>query len=46
MDALSRALVGFDQMFDQMERRYSSSVSNNYPPQTSFVPMKIDMKFN
>ena len=32
MDALSRALVGFDQMFDQMERRYSSSVSNNYPP--------------
>jgi molecular chaperone IbpA len=32
MDALSRALIGFDQMFDQMERRYSNSVSNNYPP--------------
>ena len=32
MDALSRALIGFDQMFDQMDRRYSNSVSNNYPP--------------
>ena len=32
MDALSRALIGFDQMFDQMERRYSNSVSSNYPP--------------
>ena len=32
MDALSRALIGFDQMFDQMERRYANSVSNNYPP--------------
>jgi molecular chaperone IbpA len=31
-DTLSRALIGFDQMFDQMERRYSNSVSNNYPP--------------
>ena len=32
MDALSRALIGFDQMFDQMERRFANSVSNNYPP--------------
>jgi molecular chaperone IbpA len=32
VDALSRALIGFDQMFDQMERRYSNSVNNNYPP--------------
>ena len=32
LDALSRALIGFDQMFDQMERRYANSVSNNYPP--------------
>ena len=32
LDALNRALVGFDQMFDQMERRYANSVSNNYPP--------------
>lgn len=31
-DALSRALVGFDTMFDQMERRFANSVSNNYPP--------------
>jgi molecular chaperone IbpA len=31
-DALNRALVGFDQMFDQMERRFANSVSNNYPP--------------
>jgi molecular chaperone IbpA len=32
MDALSRALIGFDTMFDQMERRYANSVNNNYPP--------------
>ena len=32
LDALSRALIGFDQMFDQMERRYANSVNNNYPP--------------
>ena len=32
LDALSRALIGFDQMFDQMERRFQNSVSNNYPP--------------
>jgi molecular chaperone IbpA len=32
MDAINRALIGFDQMFDQMERRYGNSVNNNYPP--------------
>jgi molecular chaperone IbpA len=32
LDALNRALIGFDQMFDQMERRFANSLSNNYPP--------------
>jgi molecular chaperone IbpA len=32
LDALNRALVGFDTMFDQMERRFANQVSNNYPP--------------
>ena len=32
IDALNRALIGFDQMFDAMERRYANSVNNNYPP--------------
>ena len=32
IDALSRALIGFDTMFDQMERRYANSVNTNYPP--------------
>lgn len=32
LDSLSRALIGFDTMFDQMERRYGNSVNNNYPP--------------
>ena len=31
-DTLSRALIGFDTMFDQMERRYANSVTTNYPP--------------
>jgi molecular chaperone IbpA len=30
--ALNRALVGFDKIFDDMERRFANSVSNNYPP--------------
>lgn len=30
--ALNRALIGFDTLFDQMERRFANSVSNNYPP--------------
>lgn len=32
IDAINRALIGFDTMFDQMERRFSNSVNNNYPP--------------
>lgn len=32
IDAFNRALIGFDQLFDQLERRYANSVSNNYPP--------------
>jgi molecular chaperone IbpA len=32
LDSLSRALIGFDTMFDNMERRFANSVSNNYPP--------------
>ncbi len=32
LDALNRALIGFDTMFDQMERRFANSASNNYPP--------------
>jgi len=30
--ALNRALVGFDRIFDDMERRFQNQVSNNYPP--------------
>jgi molecular chaperone IbpA len=29
---LNRALVGFDRIFDDMERRFANNVSNNYPP--------------
>ena len=32
LDAFNRALIGFDQLFDQLERRYANSISNNYPP--------------
>ena len=32
IEAINRALIGFDTMFDQMERRFSNNVSNNYPP--------------
>ena len=32
IDALNRALIGFDTMFDTMERRFQNSVSTNYPP--------------
>jgi len=32
VSALNRALVGFDRIFDDMERRFANSVSNNYPP--------------
>jgi molecular chaperone IbpA len=31
-DTLNRALIGFDSMFNNFERRFSNSISNNYPP--------------
>lgn len=31
-NALNRALIGFDTMFDQLERRFANQVQNNYPP--------------
>ena len=30
--ALSRAIIGFDRMFDDMERRFANQLSTNYPP--------------
>jgi molecular chaperone IbpA len=30
--ALNRALIGFDRIFDDMERRYANQVPTNYPP--------------
>lgn len=32
MDALNRALIGFDAMFDQLDRRFANSLQTNYPP--------------
>lgn len=32
MDALSRALIGFDSMFNTLERRYANQLTSNYPP--------------
>lgn len=32
LEAINRALVGFDSVFDNLERRYSSSSAVNYPP--------------
>jgi molecular chaperone IbpA len=31
LEAINRALIGFDTMFDQMERRFATQVNNNYP---------------
>ena len=31
-NALNRALIGFDTMFDKLERRFANQVQNNYPP--------------
>ena len=31
-NALNRALIGFDTMFDQLERRFANQIQNNYPP--------------
>lgn len=30
--ALNRALVGFDRIFDDMERRFGNQLTSNYPP--------------
>jgi molecular chaperone IbpA len=32
LDALNRALIGFDSMFNTLERRYANSAQTNYPP--------------
>lgn len=31
-DTLNRALIGFDSMFNNFERRFANTISNNYPP--------------
>ena len=31
-ETLNRALIGFDAMFNNFERRFANSVSSNYPP--------------
>ena len=31
-NALNRALIGFDQLFDTFETRFAHQISNNYPP--------------
>lgn len=31
-NALNRALIGFDQLFDTFETRFANQLSNNYPP--------------
>ena len=31
-NALNRALIGFDRLFDDIERRFANSANNNYPP--------------
>jgi len=32
LDALNRALIGFDSMFDTLERRFQNQLTTNYPP--------------
>jgi molecular chaperone IbpA len=32
IETLNRALIGFDTMFNSMERRFANQVSTNYPP--------------
>ena len=32
VNALNKALVGFDRIFDDMESRFSNQLSTNYPP--------------
>ena len=44
IDSLSRALIGFDTLFDQMERRFQTSVNNNYPPHNIIKAGENDYK--
>jgi molecular chaperone IbpA len=30
--AINRALLGFDQLFDNFEQRFANQINNNYPP--------------
>jgi molecular chaperone IbpA len=32
LNALNRALIGFDDVFTNFERRFANQISNNYPP--------------
>lgn len=32
LDNINRALIGFDSVFDALERRYTNSAHTNYPP--------------
>lgn len=32
LNALNRALIGFDDVFNNFERRFANQLSNNYPP--------------
>lgn len=32
LDTINRALIGFDSVFDALERRYTNSAQTNYPP--------------
>jgi len=31
-NALNRALLGFDNLFDNFEQRFANQINNNYPP--------------
>ena len=31
-ETLNKALIGFDSMFNNFERRFANNISNNYPP--------------
>ena len=32
LNSLNRALVGFDQIFNDFDKRFANQISNNYPP--------------
>jgi molecular chaperone IbpA len=39
LNTLNRALIGFDGVFNDFERRFSNQISNNYPP---YNVVKVD----